>query len=154
MPRILAAVNAFVAKSRKRAHTACMTATIYSLEQRAAVAERRTRQTIKKVMGYRGLNDTSLAELVRMSRSTVQSYTGGPTQITAKVLAKFAEVLDVDDYVLMMQPDDAMRWVLDHSPNGPHDPDGVGITESGCIADAAPLPRRIPGLAIRGALAA
>lgn len=99
--------------------------------ERAAI---RTRRTIGRLKGYRELTDGQIAAALGMSRSKVQSYTGGPTKVTAEMLAAFAAVLDVPDYVLAMEADDALRWVLDNSPNGPRDPAGLGSDRSSCTS--------------------
>lgn len=115
-----------------------MTATVIDLGQRRGDVVTRTRKTIDLIRAYRGLDtDAAFAEATGIPRSKIQRVTAGPTRLTIDVLAVFAAALDVDDYVLSMQPDDAMRWVIDHAPNGPDQGPDLPTNQSGWIYELA-----------------
>lgn len=105
-----------------------MTATVTVLADRVQTVGQRTRGTVQALKGYRTMKDQDIAEVVGWTRQKVQSYVSGPTKFTAEALAAFAVALQVPDHVLLMQKDDALRWVLDHSPNGTTDGERVSPT--------------------------
>ncbi len=78
---------------------------------------------MRTLKGYRELNDQDIAKAIGWTRQKVQSYVGGPTKFTTEAISAFAFALNVPDHVLLMEKDDALRWLLDHQdPDGPRDP--------------------------------
>lgn len=106
-----------------------MTATLTVLADRLPRAGERTRSTIKALKGYRGLTDQDIADRIGWGRSRVQSYVAGPTKLTDEALTAFGFALEVPGYVLMLEKDDALRWVLDH-PDGPGGPNDGGFSST------------------------
>lgn len=104
-----------------------MTATVTVLAERLETVGKRTRATVQALKGYRTMRDQDIAEATGWTRQKVQSYVNGPTKFTDEALAAFAFALKVPDHVLLLAKDDALRWVLDHAPNGPDDTGGREI---------------------------
>lgn len=93
------------------------------LEELEEDADFRARKTLRRLKRLRGFSDIEIAERLGVPRSTVQSYFGGSRRLTAGMGAVIASVLDVDPYVLFMDPDDAENWVRLNRPNP--DPGGT-----------------------------
>lgn len=109
-----------------------MTATVIDLTERVQTVGQRTRATVQALKGYRNLRDADIAETLDWTRQKVQSYVNGPTKFTAEALSAFAFALRVPDHLLLLEPDSALRWVLDNAPNGgPDRGPGQPIDESG-----------------------
>lgn len=106
-----------------------MTASVTVLADRVQTVGQRTRATVQALKGYRTMKDQDIGEIVGWTRQKVQSYVSGPTKFTAEALAAFAVALRVPDHVLLMEKDDALRWVLDHSPNGTTDGERMRSTK-------------------------
>lgn len=123
MPGFLALVKDHLPTSPKFGILPYMTATLVALQDRLPRAGERTRATVKALKGYRGITDQDIAKLLGWTRQKVQSYVAGPTRFTDEALVAFGYALEVPGYVLMLEKDDALRWVLDH-PHGPDAPDG------------------------------
>ena len=119
MPGFLAWVKSLLPLSADLCILPYMTATVTVLADRVQTVGQRTRATVQALKGYRTMKDQDIAGITGWTRQKVQSYVSGPTKFTAEALAAFAVALQVPDYVLLMDKDDALRWVLDHSPNGP-----------------------------------
>lgn len=97
------------------------------VEERMASTPRRLRRTLHLIKSYREMSDDSISQLLGMTRSKVNSYISGPTKLTAEMMAAFAWVFRVPEQILWLDPDDALRWVLDNAPNGTDPtPDGGG----------------------------
>lgn len=75
---------------------------------------------LQAIKAYRRLSDGEIAAAVGLGRSSVQAYMSGQRHLTIGLLYEFADVLDVDPQVFLMEPDEAIRWVLEHTPNGTH----------------------------------
>jgi transcriptional regulator with XRE-family HTH domain len=109
-----------------------MTATVTDLTDRIERSATRVRTTIRLVRDYRGLRtDDQLGAASGIPRSKVQRLVTGESKMTIEAIAAFASALDVPDYVLSMESDDALRWVMDNSPNGPTDDGGTPHVTSG-----------------------
>lgn len=124
MPGFLARVKSLLPTYANVGILLHMTATVTVLADRVQTVGQRTRSTIQALKGYRDLRDQDIAEAVGWSRQKVQSYVNGPTKFTAEALAAFGFVLDVPEHVLLMNRDDALRWVLDHPNGAPTPPEG------------------------------
>lgn len=74
----------------------------------------RTATTLNEVRRARHLSQAALAELVGMTRQAVASRCVGATMMTVPDLHAFAEALNVEPRVLLMDRYDALRWMLDH----------------------------------------
>lgn len=122
-----------------------MTATVIDLTERMDRAAERTRRTIRQLRDYRGLRtDGQLAAQMGMGRTMVNNLAIGRVKLTIETIAAFAAALDVPDYVLSMEADDALRWVMDNQPNGPTDPTST-------TADLLNSPNRRKGNRTHGA---
>lgn len=77
----------------------------------------RRRETIKLLADYLGFKTAELARRMEMNRSTMTGRLNGSTQVEPWELAGFAAVFGVPVEVLEMDPEDAIRWVLDN-PSG------------------------------------
>lgn len=84
---------------------------------------RRSAVVLRQLKGYRELTDTDLAVQVGISRSAVAGYMTAKTAMDIDKMHRFAraldvEALDVEPVVFLMSPDEALRWTLEHRPNG------------------------------------
>ena len=68
---------------------------------------------LRRLKSYCEVTDMEIAEATGIPRSTVRSKMHGAPCVTRDLQA-FAAYFDVPLSVLVMTPDDALRWVLDH----------------------------------------
>ena len=61
-----------------------------------------------------GVTDQDIAEVLGLTRQTVQNRFAGKTAIAPWELAGLAAFFDLPEAVLFDGPDEAIRWVLDH----------------------------------------
>ena len=78
-------------------------------------------------------------------RATINRYTNGTASPNVDWLEKFGRALKVPAYVLLMSEDDAMRWVIEHAPNGRRGPSVTEEYES-AWTQTHPVPRPVPQL--------
>lgn len=121
-----------------------MSATVIDLAERRKSVGKRTRATVKALKGYRGVTDKQIADTAGWTRQKVNSYVTGPTKFTDEALAVFAYALGVPEFVLLMEKDEALRWVLDHpsGPDGPGTPSDLPGQSSPCMTDVIDLASR------------
>lgn len=114
-----------------------MSVTVIDLAERRKSVGKRTRATVKALKGYRGVTDKQIADTAGWTRQKVNSYVTGPTKFTDEALAVFAYALGVPEFVLLMEKDEALRWVLDHpsGPDGPGTPSDLPGQSSPCMTD-------------------
>jgi transcriptional regulator with XRE-family HTH domain len=108
--------------------------------QVAESARDRSAHVLRTLKGYRGLTDGALAVRINASRSKVQGYVAGTSQLTIGLMYDFAQVLDVDPAVFLMEPDEALRWTIDNRPNSASSAAAVSEQprrRSGCLVDSA-----------------
>jgi transcriptional regulator with XRE-family HTH domain len=79
---------------------------------------RRSAVVLRQLKGYRELTDTDLAVQVGISRSAVAGYMTAKPAMDIDKMHRFARALDVEPVVFLMSPDEALRWTLEHRPNG------------------------------------
>jgi transcriptional regulator with XRE-family HTH domain len=79
---------------------------------------RRSAVVLRQLKTYRELSDTDLAVVVGLSRSAVAGYMTAKTAMDVDKMHRFAQALDVEPIVFLMTPDEALRWTLEHRPNG------------------------------------
>jgi transcriptional regulator with XRE-family HTH domain len=94
-----------------------MTSPNPALDDVVDLGNERAKAALRQVIRYRGLNNSTLADIVGMSRQTVQTYTTGGSRPTAGILEAFGQALNVPGWVLAMEPDEALKWTLEHAPN-------------------------------------
>jgi hypothetical protein len=75
-------------------------------------------EVLSALMAYRRVNDGMLAAAVGASRTKVQGYRNGSNQLTIQLMCDFAYALNVDPFVFLMSPDEAVAWAIEHRPNG------------------------------------
>lgn len=78
--------------------------------------EDRARLVLRHVMGYRGMTGAELGRRVGVTRETVSAKMKGSSILSISDLHRFAEALDIEPQVFFLEPDDAVRWVLDNAP--------------------------------------
>jgi len=85
-----------------------------------AVVTRNSAAVLRMLRNYRDLTDGQLAELTdgAVSRSAVQSYASGRYPIPIDKVVILAQALRAKPELFFGTPDDALRWMLDNSPNG------------------------------------
>lgn len=86
-------------------------------------------------MRYRDLSVAGLAGHLGMTRATVNNYTSGKSRLNVEMIEGLAEALQVEPAVLLMEPDDAIRWVLDNSPNSRKGEFALSITDNHSYLD-------------------
>jgi transcriptional regulator with XRE-family HTH domain len=84
----------------------------------AEIGQQRGAAVLQVLKRYRRMTDNELAAAIKRSRSSVQGYVAGTNQLTIGIMYDFARALDVDPAVFLMEPNDALRWVIDNSPSG------------------------------------
>ena len=72
------------------------------------------RRTVAKVAQFLDVNTTQLAIKMGMKRSTVTGRLTGTTELPPWELPGFATALGVPAEVLDLDPNEAVRWLLDH----------------------------------------
>jgi transcriptional regulator with XRE-family HTH domain len=85
-----------------------------------AVTEERMRSAavLRQLKAYRDVSDGDLALAIGMSRSGIAGYMSAKTALDVDRMHGFARALDVEPVVFLMSPDEALRWTLEHRPNG------------------------------------
>ena len=73
--------------------------------------------TIQALMRHRGYKDREMAERSGIERATFNTYKNARRKFGLDELEAIAKALDVPASVLLMQEEEAVRWVLDHAPN-------------------------------------
>lgn len=89
------------------------------LEARMDEMSKRIPATLVMLKKYRQLTDRAIGQMAGVSGQKIGSHCRGRGHVTERDLAMFAQIFDVPEYVLLLEPDEALRWVLDHSPNQP-----------------------------------
>lgn len=75
--------------------------------------EDRIRRTVSSLARYRGLKGVDLARLTGLHTMSISSRLNGKAAFSATDIFRFAEALDVPPAVLLMEANQALRWVLD-----------------------------------------
>lgn len=75
---------------------------------------KRTATTLDALRRIRGYSDQTLANRAGMSRSQVESRRHGRAPITLDDLERLAEALGVPTTVLLLDPADALRWLVEN----------------------------------------
>lgn len=89
---------------------------VIDLRERMDGTQSRIRATINGLCNHYRLTDQAIASIIDESRQTVQNWRKGPKKLSAENIAAFAWALGVPDEVLLvMEWDEALRWVLDAS---------------------------------------
>lgn len=86
---------------------------IQVMEERREWWARRS-ATIEKMARFLNVSKTALAERSGMTRQTLVGRLTGQTKLEPWELPQIAVGLGVPEEVLWKDPDDAVRWVLDH----------------------------------------
>lgn len=75
---------------------------------------------LQVVKNYRRMSDAALSMRIggAISRAGVNMYSTGQTVLNVEKMTIFADALKVTPKIFFDTPDQALRWVLDHSPNG------------------------------------
>lgn len=99
-----------MARTRKKKTTA------EEMAAEADAAERQIRETILFLMQFRRLNQSQLAELTALGRTSLNGKLGpaAKARISHGDAARIAKALNVPRFVLNLDPYDALQWVLDH----------------------------------------
>lgn len=86
--------------------------------KRMSIQQLRTADTLDALARHYDLDDGDLATMVGMSRAAVQHRRGGRshprTPLTIADLERFAEAFGVTTEVLLMEPAEAISWVIAH----------------------------------------
>jgi hypothetical protein len=98
------------------------TETARALEQTTKMIEEaraNSAAVLRAVKAYRGFTDTVLAmrSAGEMSRAAVQHYMSGRTVLNVDKMVVFGEALAMPPKLFLGSAEDALRWVLDNSPN-------------------------------------
>jgi DNA-binding XRE family transcriptional regulator len=72
------------------------------------------RLTVRQLTRLIGVRQTEIADALGMSRQTFNGRMTGATNLEPWELAGIAAMLGVPVHVLEMEPNDAIRWILDH----------------------------------------
>lgn len=78
-----------------------------------------TRRAVSGLIAYLGMPQAALARAMGMSRQTLSSRLSGTSEIKGWERDGLAALLGVPVEVLGLDPDDALRWVLDHPDRRP-----------------------------------
>lgn len=77
------------------------------------------RRTLVALMNLRGMTAAELGRRTGIGRNIQIFVKDGGGRITAGHLVAFAEALDVDPAVMLMDPADAAAWAIEHRPGEP-----------------------------------
>jgi transcriptional regulator with XRE-family HTH domain len=100
-------------------------------------------QTLDALKRHRGLSDSEIAERAGTSRNVVEQRRRCVTALDADDLERYALALDVEPFVLLLDVNEALRWVLENRPNPPvdlaalHARSGLGLRQSRWMSEAA-----------------
>lgn len=91
---------------------------VLSLTNRAA-------QVLEAIKRLRGFSDGEIADRAGLSRSAIEARRRGAKVIDVDDLERLGAALNVSPVVFLMEPIEAMRWVLDNAPSmeEPHNQD-------------------------------
>jgi hypothetical protein len=82
-----------------------------------AMAEARTRvpKTVEKVLGYYSLTGADVSRVLGLNPQTVHNKLSGRSAFRHEEIVGLARWLATPiDVLLRLEPDDALRWVIDH----------------------------------------
>jgi hypothetical protein len=116
-------------------------------------------RTLDQLARHFGYSDAKLEELTagRLKRATIQGRRAGRKALDAAELEAFADAFGIPTYVLLMEPAEALRWVLDNVPDGGvpmtpirqhHTPSHLRIQPSPCMREPAAHRRTISPLVV------
>lgn len=78
--------------------------------------EERARLVLRKLMGFREMRAAVLARRAGYTAQTMSDKLNGISRIGFSDARRFSDALGVEPMVFFMEPDDAVRWALDHAP--------------------------------------
>lgn len=81
-------------------------------------AQIRSAAVLRALKRYRALSDADVARITGLSRSGIQGYMAGDRHMTVGLMEVFAAALEVSPTVFFMEPEEALRWAFDNTPNG------------------------------------
>lgn len=79
--------------------------------------EEQARLVLDALMRYRRITGAEMSRRVGLTRQSLHDKLRGKNRVSLNDVSRFAEVLGVEPAVFFSDPDGAVRWVLDHSPN-------------------------------------
>lgn len=79
--------------------------------------EERAREVMDVLKRLRGLSDGEIATKLGTNRQAVHQRRAGLTRIGLTDVVRLSEAFDVEPLVFLMEPNEAVRWVLDNRPN-------------------------------------
>lgn len=74
------------------------------------------RKTVLALAAHRGISNADLARATGLIPQTVGTRLHGKTAFGVTDIFCFADALNVEPHVLLLEPDDAVRWAYDHDP--------------------------------------
>jgi transcriptional regulator with XRE-family HTH domain len=90
-----------------------------NLDDEAERAETRVKQTITTLSRYRGWSQSELAARTGIKRSNLNAKLSGETKVSFADAHRIATALGVPPEILVMDPKDALLWLLSHEDKGP-----------------------------------
>lgn len=76
--------------------------------------EDQARLVLRQLMSYRGLSGAEIARAVGVSRQMIHEKLAGKSRVSLQDIVDLCHVLNVEPQVFFMDPDAALRWVLDN----------------------------------------
>lgn len=77
--------------------------------------EDRARLVLRRILAFTETNGAELARLTGYLPQTISERLSGKSRVGIRDIAVFSEVLGVNPSLFFMEPDDAVRWLLDNS---------------------------------------
>lgn len=110
----LATVKSLLRIRANYGNVPAMTDTMLDLRDHREATAARVKATLRALRSHFRVSDQALATLTGTKRATINSWISGDTKNTAESIGLFAWAFQVPEYVILLGPDEAVRWVIDH----------------------------------------